>query len=366
MKRILIVDDEQHIREGIAAKIEQCEEAAYLISGEAASGTQALDWLASHFADICITDIRMPVMDGLELIRCIKEKYPWMLCIIVSSYDDFHYAKQALQLGVKDYILKPIDREMLQESLAGVAMTIQQNRLDRAFQILVEKMHPSQGLMNRWKDLLETRQFSNYPLLVVDTLQMFEDWVHTDYYLFDALTAKWIEMVAKELNLEMPGQEELRSGDWGDTELTLRHDSARFYFRLGAVMRLEKGMLSLIEVLKNSYQHENVKIIRQVKHYIDEHYAEKINLEELADLIPISRSYLAVLFKQSTGQTVWNYLVEVRMKNAKLLLLDQKLRIYEVAGKVGYENSEHFSKLFKEYYGVSPKDYRRMVDLHVE
>jgi two-component system response regulator YesN len=124
--------------------------------------------------------------------------------------------------------------------------------------------------------------------------------------------------------------------------------------------------LNLIDLFKHGQQKENVKIAAQVKQYIDLHYAEKVNLEELADLIPISRSYLAVLFKQSTGQTIWNYLVEVRMNNAKLLLLDQQLKIYQIAHKVGYENSEHFSKLFKEYYGVTPKEYRRMIEMNVE
>ncbi|NOU91669.1 helix-turn-helix domain-containing protein [Paenibacillus sp. LMG 31456] len=80
----------------------------------------------------------------------------------------------------------------------------------------------------------------------------------------------------------------------------------------------------------------------------------------------MSRSYLTVLFKQSTGITIWSYLVEVRMNQAKLMLLDQQLKIYQVANLVGYENSEHFSKLFKEYFGVTPKEYRRLVELNVE
>ncbi|PZE21143.1 response regulator transcription factor [Paenibacillus xerothermodurans] len=366
MYRILIVDDEPHIREGITAKIDQCGNTSLTVSGAASNGSDALKWLQAHYADICITDIRMPVMDGIGLIRSIRVHYPWMQCFIVSSYDDFQYASQAIQLGVTDYILKPVEREVIKQSLHQASDRIAKSRADTAFKILVQKMHAARGLAGRWQDLLLTHQFDKYPLLVADTLSMMDEWVGGQYYLFDSLCKAWIQMVAEGVKLGELQWPPIRDEELGfeSRQLPLAH--ARFYFRLCAVMRLEKGILHLMERLQNDDSKENSRIVQQIKGYIDRHYAEKINLEELADLIPISKSYLAVLFKQSTGQTIWNYLVDVRMKHAKLLLLDQQLKVYEIANKIGYENSEHFSKLFKGYFGITPKEYRRAMDLRPE
>jgi two-component system response regulator YesN len=366
MKRILIIDDEQQIRAGVTAKVEQCGDEAMVVCGEASHGAEALEWLETNFADICITDIRMPVMDGLTMIPLLTHKYPWMQCIIISSYDDFQYAQRAIQLGVTDYILKPIERDALRQSLDHASQQIDQRRKDRAYHLMTKRIQQSQALVSRWKDLIVTRQFNKYPLLVTDTLSMMEEWCQGELYLLDALSYTWIQMVAAEVKLDQPGLTAIRDSELGFESVVLPHQSTRFYFRLCAVLRLERGILDLFNTAKNSSVPENAKVVSSVKQYICEHYPEKINLEELAALIPISKSYLTVLFKQSAGLTIWNYLVEVRMNHAKLMLLDQQLKIYQIANRVGYENSEHFSKLFKEYFGVTPKEYRRMVELNME
>lgn len=89
-----------------------------------------------------------------------------------------------------------------------------------------------------------------------------------------------------------------------------------------------------------------------------QHYNEKINVSDLTKLFPVSRSYLSTLFKQVTGTTISNFLTEVRMKEAKKMLLNPDYKIFEISNQVGYENSEHFTKLFKEYSGITPRDYR--------
>lgn len=366
MYRILVVDDEPHIRSGLEAKVQQYGNDLLIVSGKSANGTNALEWLNSSFADICITDIRMPVMDGLELVKQINEKFSWVKCVIVSSYDDFSYAQQAIGMNVSDYILKPVERETLHRALENAISALEKSRMDRANQLLVDKMQRTRDMLSRWTELILTHQFDKYPLLVFDTLEMMEDWIQGDYYLLDALSAAWIQMVEKEVKRDVVTKVDIRDDELGFDSKSLPNDNARFYFRLVAIIRLEKSILQIFDQLKKSSQFENAKMINQVKQYIDLHYSDKFTTEDLADAIPISRSYLAVLFKQNTGQTVWSYLVEVRMKNAKLLLLDQKLKIYEIAHQLGYENSEHFSKLFKEYYGVTPKDYRRKIEMNVD
>ncbi|WP_028611467.1 response regulator [Paenibacillus harenae] len=105
MFTILIVDDEAEIRDGLASL--NWPTIGYEIAGVGAHGLEALALMEERPVDVILTDIRMPFMDGIQLLGAIKEKYPFVKVIILSGYDDFEYAKQALKLGASDYLLKP-------------------------------------------------------------------------------------------------------------------------------------------------------------------------------------------------------------------------------------------------------------------
>jgi YesN/AraC family two-component response regulator len=104
---VLVAEDEPLIRENLVKKLgESCPE--FEVVGQAADGREALDEVAELYPDVLITDIRMPVIDGLALTRELYYTYPDILVIIVSGYDEFSYARTALSLGVKEYLLKPV------------------------------------------------------------------------------------------------------------------------------------------------------------------------------------------------------------------------------------------------------------------
>lgn len=105
--RLIIADDEAIIREGMASY--DWERLGFTVAGTASTGKKALDLMEKNPADLIITDIRMPVMDGLELSGILKEKYPRCKIVILTGYKDFDYAKIAINLGVSEYILKPVD-----------------------------------------------------------------------------------------------------------------------------------------------------------------------------------------------------------------------------------------------------------------
>lgn len=110
--RIMLVDDEEEVRKGIIRKMDW-ERLGFVVVGDAENGEDALEKLEQLEPDVVITDIRMPYMDGLTLTARIREKYPSMKILIFSGYDDFEYAKQAIQLKVTEYILKPVNGEEL-------------------------------------------------------------------------------------------------------------------------------------------------------------------------------------------------------------------------------------------------------------
>lgn len=117
--RILLVDDEMIVREGLKSCIDW-EGNGFEIIGEAEHGEKALEYLRDCPAEIVVTDIKMPVMNGLELIRRSREENISTRFLILSGYDDFQYAQQAIRYGADDYILKPIKEEELLNALVCI------------------------------------------------------------------------------------------------------------------------------------------------------------------------------------------------------------------------------------------------------
>jgi len=117
--KVILIDDEEIIREGLRQEIDW-ESLNMTVVGEAEDGLAALDLVATITPDIVITDIRMPFMNGLEIIEKIKAKNPETYIIIISGHDEFQYAQRALKLGAYDYLLKPIDLEAVKTSLKNI------------------------------------------------------------------------------------------------------------------------------------------------------------------------------------------------------------------------------------------------------
>lgn len=121
--KVFLVEDEMVIRRGIKNSIDW-EKEGYIFCGEASDGELAYPMIIKEKPDILITDIRMPFMDGLELCKLVKKELPNIKILILSGYDEFDYAKEAIRLGVTEYLLKPISSGKLLEALNGVSESI--------------------------------------------------------------------------------------------------------------------------------------------------------------------------------------------------------------------------------------------------
>ncbi|SDD65374.1 two-component system, response regulator YesN [Paenibacillus sp. UNCCL117] len=353
----IIVDDEHLIRSSLANKLGSCD--SVIAAGSSSNGVKCLEWLEQHFADICITDVRMPHMDGLELIQHINEKYPWMSCIVVSSHDDFTYVRKSMQLHVVDYVMKPVELSVLQQAVTVTVDRLKRSRKDKAAAIFMRKISHQSGMLERWVTNLQTLQEDNMYMLIVETLEMLEGWADGQYYLLNELSMVWLEFVLEEIRKY---RVDVQLDEYIGESLepyAIPRERARFVFRLAAVGRMEEAARQMLKAMRQAKGRSSSRTIDQVKAYLQQHYAEKINLQDVADEVAISRTYLANLFKQETGNTIWGYLVAIRMQRARELLLTSTLKSYEVALQVGYENSIHFSKLFKDHYGLTPMEFKK-------
>lgn len=130
MVKVFLVEDEIVIRDGIKNSI-KWEEEGYEFVGEASDGELAYPVILKEKPDILITDIKMPFMDGLELSRLVKQELPDIKILVLSGYDEFEYAKEAIRIGVAEYLLKPVSSVKLLEVLRNVTSSIKQEREEK-------------------------------------------------------------------------------------------------------------------------------------------------------------------------------------------------------------------------------------------
>ena len=128
--RVLLADDEEEIRSGISRKIDWASLGLTLV-GEAGNGEEALELAEQLRPDVVLTDIKMPFLDGLELCRRLRVTLPGARLVVFSGFDDFEYARQAMSLGVSEYILKPINAPELRQVLEKLRDQLDRQRLER-------------------------------------------------------------------------------------------------------------------------------------------------------------------------------------------------------------------------------------------
>ena len=132
MLKIFLAEDEVIVRETIKRMI-PWEELGFELVGEAADGEMALPLLIRQKPDLLITDIKMPFMDGLTLAKLAKKELPELKIVILSGYDDFNYAKQAINIGVEDYLLKPITKNALIERLSEIRSRYEHEKTQKEY-----------------------------------------------------------------------------------------------------------------------------------------------------------------------------------------------------------------------------------------
>lgn len=246
---IIIADDEEFIRLGLH-KILTNMDLDITVIGSYSNGMDAwahISKLSEGELDVLITDIKMPMMDGLKLIEHIRDKS--IATIVLSGFSEFEYARKALRFGVRDYLLKPIDKTNLYDLLARL------------------------------------KQERN-------------------------------ELKLKNAETAGSGQDSIS-------------------------------------------QEKEHHVIEQMKSILEQEYDKNFEMERIADTVGMSANYLSRLFKQETGMTLTDYLIDIRIEKAKLYLTDHPhLKNYEISQLVGYSDPVYFNKLFKKMVGETPKDYK--------
>jgi two-component system, response regulator YesN len=347
---IVLVDDEFMIKRSLSKLIEISGE-PFQVVGEAEDGREALELVERYSPDLLITDIRMPFMDGLELIEAVKANQRTTEIVILSGYDDFGYAQKALRMGVFDYLLKPIKPPLFYSML----------------QRLKEKLTMSQlyaSKRSEWllfsKVKLETLSEQLW-LLNRDAVMETVEAMHADYTADDPSPRELKERYADLLTL-LIGELESRSKE---PLASAAFDMAGWPDSPSELFDTVRQLLDeLMEELRSGRKWGTHHHLHKSVAYMKDHFADPtLDLQRVAEVAEMSPSYFSRVFKQELGTSFVLYLTQLRLDQAKVMLEDAHCKTYEIALRIGYEDYPHFAKLFKKHTGVTPTDYRKRLGI---
>lgn len=514
---VLIADDEYRIAMMIKKLIhweDLCLECLDVVE----DGETALDIIREHCPDIVIADIKMPKINGLELIRMTKEMNKDTRFIVVSGYKEFDYVHQALQYGVDNYLLKPINEDKLNESLRKICQrycTDRENRLmletvsesrriimknffndllkeDKPYEsneilqggvyrgVVIKLDYVNYSMRDRMQDKIAlekiisiTERILNEDAMEVLTCEKENLYIYCllNYQQDSALAVRdsfgkilseiqkyLMEFEQYEVTVgignEKKNYNEIRfsikeayravgnrirrgSGkliyadsvglgipeeDWvkgyysevqsavegcstdklnqcidglfeelvkeNDRDYSYYYDIAEEFINCffnvindEALVSNKKQILEIIyhcntysqlkkilkqnlgecmELHRKAMESKMVKPVRQAQKYIEEHYGEKIALEDIANIVFLNPVYFSVLFKKETKMNFSVYLATVRIKKAKEMLCSTNDTIAVIGERVGYKDTRYFSQIFEKMVGVKPALYRRL------
>ncbi|WP_284639251.1 response regulator transcription factor [Paenibacillus silviterrae] len=533
MMKAVIIDDDITTIQGLTRSVRWSDFGIQVV-GTAKNGKDGLEQIRLHRPDIILTDIFMPVMDGIEMLKAIREEGNHAEVIILSGYEDFKYAQSAVKLKVNDYLSKPATLEeierVLKETVDKLNLKEQSDKVDKELRELLEYNLPTtrQQLL---KGLLEPefchsaffRKVSDYlkmdftnQCFTVVLIEFFINRERTSYkpselalfayavknivdelsqnkkgvYVADiqrnvitvivstpahmkneyakrcAIQAamEFLEHIQSYLKLkvwasvgmvaddvkDIPksysvavdllaervrvsdkqlitgedvlekgkaasrrpmecyqaiadavilGQEDLVEERINELTKALHHEPApsinvlrefaidivgiialglhdhglqiedihsefnvyreleRLYSIQDFAAWLRELLIPISEVMNRRGSQKHRKTIDFIMRYVQEHYAEEITLDVIAEKVYLTRNYLSQIFKQETGENYNNYLTRIRMDKAKELMLSGNYKIFEISQMVGYKNNAYFSQLFKKHTGLNPSEF---------
>lgn len=335
MHKLLLVDDEQIIREGIERMVDW-QGLGITVTASCPNAIVALDCMMDDMPDILLTDVRMPGMNGLELVERAVSLHPQLQSIILSGYDTFAYAQKALKFGVMEYLLKPCTKEETEEALQRACRTIDRER-SRTLLLYGERQSRIRALVETLNELREAsldparmeKQVQEIAKTAEDPSLLQEALIFVVTSRMDGDQAQWSMNIIKDA--------------FGEKE-PIAPLIARTLVRLGGRGEGRRGF------------------VQQMTEYADAHYAEEVlSLQYMAEhVVYMNADYIGREFTRVMGRKFSAYLLEVRMEQAKTLMaMDASLHSYEIAEKVGLgKNPHYFSQVFRKYTGMSPKEYR--------
>ena len=325
---VLIADDNQIVLNNLKSMIDW-ERLGFSICQTAADGADALEKILNEKPDIVLLDIRMPQKNGIEVIRESSARGFTGKVILLSEISNAEQKQAAKRCGISFCLSKPVSTDELKMALAHEAAAIYAERFFHYIQ-----SHNRTMTARALKDLGAALRDSGAGLPAARHLL-------ANIYI----------MIKKKILL-LPSRMKIPFLSNAAAAELLENKSS-----LNEIMQFLAEQFELWTNSVGCFTGENV--MDEVLYYIQQNYDQRLSLEILAPIFGYNSSYLGKLFRKTTGIGFNAYLDQVRIGAAKQLLVQENLKNYEIAGKVGYRGVDYFHKKFKKYTGTTPAEYRR-------
>lgn len=342
MYTVLLADDKEAFRRKIKRLPywSSCGE-KFKIAYEVQNGLEALECLKKHPVDVVVTDIRMPFVDGIELLKQIKAGGLCGCVILLSEFAEFSYAKEGILNGAFDYVVKPVDNDKIQETF------------ERAYHYLTTLQDVKKLDLRQLDALVDF-------LLAGNRENVMAYAAHINGELVRAYSGRELAVRVNEILKYM------------EESIIDKQPFWQYYLPMDRLFKidlereaqsqpeglLDKKIAVMLKQMSPFFVKSENSTVRAVCRIALEGVEDRLNLRDIAGNLFVNPKYLGGLFKQHMGCSFSNYVTYLKMQRALLLLEDPEQRVQEIALRLGYNDVNYFSRLFKESVGVSPSAYR--------
>lgn len=408
MYKLMIADDEALERQALRHFIEHSKVEIGEIF-ECANGIEAVKTALLEQPDICILDIKMPGLTGLEAMEQIRAVNKSCKVIFSTAYSYFDYAVKALQAGALDFMVKPVKKEKLIQVVNKAIDELDAERNQEAYQAKITDL--TYVLEKRILRELIMGQTDEETLWFFDAMGIKEAYGCIFFVRFqreiseeekarlskllrgDLTAAGYTHLLyvhRKSIDCMIFSKTKELTEDTGQHAKSIfiyALESMQISHRIGVgsweedLMQMEFSYLCAKEAVGEyvtAEKREEIVVVEPesgddkkavpseitfICNYINENYSEKITLNAIADSVGFSKYYISRLFKQHMGVTIIDYLIKVRLDKAKELLGKGDYSIKQISFMIGYSDPNYFTWSFKKYLGISPIKYRYFQNL---
>lgn len=368
---VVIIDDEPWTRE-VVKHLGRWKELGLVIAGEASDGDLGLEMVRELQPDIILTDVRMPYLNGIELIRTLRAENNDAQVIFFSGYDDSAYIRSALRLGADDYLLKPIKPNELNERLEKCV----EARKRRA----AEQNESGAGIAKA-PGFIDTAWAKPFYLLC-EALQL-------------ALQSGDVPAIEKKLTeirsliVQNEGDEPrsssliqvyyalmgtlqrfISSSGYTVDEVFGKNDTAFVFGRestCASLFRFTRELLLVAVERVSDLTRNSTKLnLEAVRDFAKERYTRGVTLEETASHFFVTKEYMSKVFKMKFGEGFTEYVTKLRMERALRLMCEYDIAIKDIGPAVGYLDTAHFYRVFKKHFGFTPGQMRAALNMSNE
>lgn len=399
--RLILIEDDKFALNQMSTMI-KWEDYGFTLAGTFCDGADALSWLENNSTDIIITDIKMPVVTGVEIARICSEKYPETGVIFISAYKSFDFAKSGFDYGVLDYILKPLNRKQIIDVLNKCKTRIDVLKGDKkARNVINEFSHKelqivyldfAKGVFN------DVEEFKNALTEVnerIDVTKNFfvltlrfesyreyisEKWKYSAERLKYAISNvaysvdnqyKFILFKQNECNIEFFGYSECLC----NTEKSIEDACESLKRCLLANLNINTEYVKIdkyndlydlfvrFNQPKNEKLNSSNEIVRKTMLFIEENYRHNISSADAAKNISMDLSYFCRQYKKYANESFMETLNKYRIEIAKQIINEKKVdKLSVLYIEVGYKSKTYFYKMFDKYTGLTPSQYAESVE----